>query len=1027
MNRIILISLLMSGALTARAAYVDVVTADQPVGYWRLGDPVGSTTATNIGSLGAAGIGTIFQNVTFGLPGALTGDANTAANFDGAQAKIDVPFSPQLNAATFTIEVWAKVASGSSGYRSPLASRDDLPQRGYIFYAEPGDTWQFWTGTGVQVGWNTVAGPAVEPDAWAHLVGVFDGTNKLFYVNGVLVGGNQSQFTPNGAQVMRIGGSATESALGDFFFNGDVDEVAVYGKALGADRVVAHFTAGTGAAPAADVAPAFVLQPTSKDLFKGESVALSALATGSLPLTYQWQKNDTNVVGATNATLILTNLQPADSGTYTVIVTNGAGNVTSDAAILNVSDATKPVITQQPRSRTVLPGNNASFSVAASGSTVFDYQWQREGQNLTGATNATLTITNVQTANLGAYTVIVKNAAGSTPSSPATLQFPAPATKSYSDTVKQDSPVGYWRLDEQTGEVAKDAVGVNDGAYLNGVTLGRPGALAGDTNTAAGFVAANLTKVDIAYTDVLNPLVFTVECWAKVTGGAGNFRSPLTSRADAPQRGYIFYAEPGNTWQFWTGTGASTGWTALTGPAVQLNAYAHLVGLYDGTTLYFYVNGNLVSQQVMAFGPNDVSPLRIGGGASEGDGNYFFEGDVDEVAVYPTALSEERILAHYVAGFPLSTPPSITAQPQSQLTPPGATITFIAGATGGQPLTYQWQFNQQDIASATNSTLILSNVTAASVGSYRIVVRNTGGSVTSDPAILTIPAPPTKPYVELIKADKPVAYWRLGEMTGDVAKDEIGANDGAYLNGVTLGVPGAIPNDTNTAVNFTSSQSQKIDVPWSDTLNPPAFTAEIWARLTGGAGTHRSPLTSRADGPQRGYIFYAEPGNTWQFWSGKGDTSGWDNIPGPASRLNKWDHLVATYDGTNKLFYVNGVRVGSSTAAFAVNDTNPLRVGGGSTEGPGTFFFEGDVDEPAIYNQALTHEQVILHYLAGATAPEPPKISIARDGANIVITFGSASLESAPSVSGPWTSVTGAASPYSTTPASAAQFYRSRQ
>ncbi|PYI85813.1 MAG: hypothetical protein DME26_10145 [Verrucomicrobia bacterium] len=903
MQRILLLTLLISSTLAGRAAYRDQILADQPVGYWRLSDAVGSTTATNSGSLGTNGNGTIFRNVTFGVPGALQGDNNTAANFDAAQAKIDVPFAAALNTALFTIEAWARASSSGSGYRSPLASRDDSPQKGFIFYAEPGNTWQFWTGTGVQVGWGVVRGPAVNLDLWDHLIGTFDGTNKIFYVNGVLVGANQARFTPNGARPLRLGASATESALGDFFFNGDVDEVAVYNKVLSADRVVAHFSAGTGAAPDASVAPAIAVQPAPLSLFKGESATFTALATGSLPLKYQWQKNGTNVPAGTNFTLTIINLQPGDSGDYALVVTNTAGMVTSDPASLSVSNVTKPIITQQPRSRTVLPGTTAIFSVTAAGSTTFDYQWQFNGQIITGATNATLSIAIVQTSNLGSYNVIVKNAAGSTPSDAATLQFPAATTKSYADTVKQDAPTGYWRLGEASGDVAKDETGANNGAYLNGVILGRPGALVGNTNTAAGFAAASSTKVDVPWSDSLNGTNFTVECWAKVTGGAGAYRSPVTSRADAPQRGYIFYAEPGNTWQFWIGTGAAVGWTTLQGPAVQLNSYAYLVGVYDGATLYFYVNGILAAQRDAVFGPNDQNPLRIGGGATESDGNYFFQGDVDEVSVYNKALGEDRILAHYVAGFPITTPPSITAQPKSQAALAGGTVTFTVSATGGQPLNYQWKFNTQNITNATLSTLTLTNITTANVGNYIAVVSNAGGSVTSSVVTLTIPSPPTKSYVDLIKGDGPVSYWRLAELAGDVAKDAVDGNDGTYLNGVTLGVPGAVSNDTNTAVRFSSAASQKVDVPWAEALNPTNFSAEVWARVTGGTGNYRSPLTSRSDSPQRGYIFYAEPGDTWQFWTGTGAQVGWNSVQGPRVEMNKWAHLVGTYDGTTKRNY----------------------------------------------------------------------------------------------------------------------------
>src|SRR4051812_23111698 len=108
MKRLLSIILLTIFPIGVRAAYQDIVKADQPTGYWRLGEPAGSAVATNLGSLGVAGNGTIFQNVTFGQPGALNGNTDTAANFDANQAKIDVAFASELNTPQFTVEAWAK-------------------------------------------------------------------------------------------------------------------------------------------------------------------------------------------------------------------------------------------------------------------------------------------------------------------------------------------------------------------------------------------------------------------------------------------------------------------------------------------------------------------------------------------------------------------------------------------------------------------------------------------------------------------------------------------------------------------------------------------------------------------------------------------------------------------------------------------------------------------------------------------------------------------------------------------------------
>lgn len=1010
----------------ARAGYQDTVLADHPVGYWRLGEAQGSTVAGNLGSLGTTADGTALNGVTFEAGGAINGDADTAALFDsGLRTKVEIPYASDLNSKAFTIEAWAMVNGSSGGYRSPLASRDDSPQKGYIIYATPGNTWEFWTGSGVQVGWDTLGGGAVVSDTYAHLVAIYDGTNKLFYVNGALVGIKPSVVvTPNGKRPLRIGASATESPIGDFFFAGQIDEVAVYSSVLSADRVLAHYQAGTGSDPSPDLPPAIASQPQSVSAFKGEPVSVVVWATGTLPLTYKWTKDGNPVPDASGPVLSFASASPSQSGSYILEISNGAGTFSSDPIQLDISDISKPNITSQPRSRTVLPGVTLSFSVTAEGSSQFNYQWFHDTHPLTGATNASLTISNSTSSDLGSYTVQVSNAAGSTLSDPATLQFPAVAAKSYKDTVLSDSPVSYWRLGESEGDVALDQTGLYPGNYLNSVGLGVPGAIAADTDTAAHFGDVPSTKVDVPFTSDLNTATFTIECWARVTGGSGNYRSPVTSRADLPQRGFIFYATPDNFWEFWTGKGDSSGWTALHGSEVSLNTYAHLVGIYDGTTLYFYVNGNLVASQDAKFAPNDLNVLRIGGGATEGDGNYFFVGDVDEVSVYPVALGEDRVLAHFVAGAPLTTPPKITTQPVAVIALPGKSATFQVTASGGQPLKYQWRLNKQPIQNATGPKLQLTNISDSNLGSYDVVVSNAGGQAVSDAVTLSFPSIPKESYSELVQKDGAAAYWRLDETEDVVAHDIIGGNDGTYLNGVTLGVPGAILRDSDTAANFDSATHQKMDAPWTETQNPPQFTAEVWARVTGNNGNYRSPLTSRADSPQRGFIFYAEPGNTWQFWSGKGDQSGWDSIAGPSVSENGWDYLVATYDGTTKRFYVNGTEVGTSIAAFAVNDTSPLRAGGGATEGSGDFFFQGDVDEVAIYPVALTPEQIIAHYVAGVTKSQVVRIEFTRSNTGMTLTWSAGTLESASSLNGPWTPILNASSPYVVNFDKTAQYYR---
>jgi len=154
----------------------------------------------------------------------------------------------------------------------------------------------------------------------------------------------------------------------------------------------------------------------------GGSASFGITATGSAPLSYQWYLNTNSpVLGATNATLTLANVQLTNGGYYSIHVTNLFGSVTSSNALLVVQ--APPVILTQPTNVTAYVGGLAAFTTAATGSPLLSYQWNFNGQTnfITGATNAVLTISNVQLANAGVYALTVTNGFGSAVSSNVTL------------------------------------------------------------------------------------------------------------------------------------------------------------------------------------------------------------------------------------------------------------------------------------------------------------------------------------------------------------------------------------------------------------------------------------------------------------------------------------------------------------------------------------------------------------------------------------------------------------------------------
>jgi alpha-tubulin suppressor-like RCC1 family protein len=165
--------------------------------------------------------------------------------------------------------------------------------------------------------------------------------------------------------------------------------------------------------------PVITTQPVSITANGGEGASFTVAAAGAPPLSYQWQKDGANLVGATNATLSLTNVLPADAGSYTVVAANGAGSSISLPATLSVT--TSPGIAAAPNSETVFTGALVTFSAGAVGAVPRTYQWLHDGNVISGATNLSLTLPSTVATDAGSYAVVVSNSYGMITSAPVIL------------------------------------------------------------------------------------------------------------------------------------------------------------------------------------------------------------------------------------------------------------------------------------------------------------------------------------------------------------------------------------------------------------------------------------------------------------------------------------------------------------------------------------------------------------------------------------------------------------------------------
>lgn len=166
------------------------------------------------------------------------------------------------------------------------------------------------------------------------------------------------------------------------------------------------------------VPPYIVIQPTNAETFRGFEAMFAVVAAADQPVTYQWFSNQTNAIpGATASSYTVGNARLTNSGwTYSVVVTNSLGNVTSVLATLTV-DA-PPAITVPPTNTVVVQGADTRFYVGATGTPPLSYQWRFNGQPTQGATSTTYPIYGAQGANAGNYDVIITNSFGSVTSTP---------------------------------------------------------------------------------------------------------------------------------------------------------------------------------------------------------------------------------------------------------------------------------------------------------------------------------------------------------------------------------------------------------------------------------------------------------------------------------------------------------------------------------------------------------------------------------------------------------------------------------
>ena len=628
-----------------------------------------------------------------------------------------------------------------------------------------------------------------------------------------------------------------------------------------------------------------------------------------------------------------------------------------------------PILTTQPANQTNFVGQTASFSVTASGTAPLCYQWRFNATNLVGATNAVLTLPNVQLSQAGNYSVLVTNAYGATDSMTAALTVDSPSACE----PEPAGLVGWWRAEGN----ATDSVGAD-----NGVVQGGVGYAAGEV--AQGFLLNGLDadiKVPASTTlDVGRGNGLTIEAWINPTTVA--LERPIVE----------WNSGSGYAAHFWISTPAGGGAGCLYANLVDTNGAEHPFGtgggyvvanLFQHVALTYdkvsglaalYLNGtNLMQQTVGAINPLTSEDMYIGTRISGGAEANWWTGIIDEVSLYDRALSSNEIAGIYNAGsagkcLTIATQPSIQGQPTNATVNVGSAASFSVSASGTPPLSYQWNCNGTNLIGATNATLVWTNVQANQSGSYSVLVTNLYGSTNSALAVLTVNFP--------MLCDPPpaglVAWWAA---EGD-AYDSVGTNQGVLHGGAgyATGEVGQAFSLDGTSGYFSVPASPSLNVGAGGGLtiegwiNSPTITAQQilveWHRTgTASFGVHMQTGTGSGGSASAGALYanLVDTSGAYHFiWSAPGLLAS-----------NQFQHVALTYNKSSGVgtLYVDGAVVAQSNlGVFTPQTRYDFYLG----ERPGWFLnFAGLLDEMSVYNRALASNEIAAIYQAGSDGKCP--------------------------------------------------------
>jgi hypothetical protein len=634
-------------------------------------------------------------------------------------------------------------------------------------------------------------------------------------------------------------------------------------------------TSSTATLVVGESAPTIIVQPQAQSANVGQTITLSVTASGTPAPTYQWSKSGVIIAGATTSTLTLNNVQPGDAGSYTVVVTNSVGSVTSNAASLAVVTVLSNPVGNPSGAGLLLSANQflaARFTVATSSKIVAaTAEFSNSSGSFfvaivpLGSTSALPVGTPAQGIPFNAGEVVAV----------ATFTLPAGFSGIYTVPLNFDAASGVYgivfgsglfgtsgtcgmpRFEPATGSGSffwsqspyrwqnggafqqKIGIVVLNGSAVAPIIVTQP---AGQAVVAGGAAALSVVAAGTA------PLNYQWRKNGTTVAGATNATFVISNAlaADAGSYSVVVSNSAGNV------TSNAVALSIVAPPTlVSGTPLSSLSGATGGQQFYrIVVPAGQTRLVISTAGVTGDVDLYVRFGALPGLATYDFRplliGNSETVTVDAPAAGEWYVMLNgsiAYSGITLAAQygvaPVITVQPISQVVSAGANVTFVVVATGSPSPTYQWRKGGTNIAGATNASIVLSNVQAADAASYSVVVSNFANGVVSDAATLTVnKAPQTITFGSL--ADKTYgaapfvvsATASSGLAVGiDVVSGPATIADGS----VTLTGAGTVTLRASQPGNASYTAASDVDRSFTVAKATLTFTADDKSRVYGAA------------------------------------------------------------------------------------------------------------------------------------------------------------------------------------------------